>query len=199
MIISLLKETGAMLDGHFLLSSGCHSDIYFQCARLLQYPDKARSVIAPIAERIRADIDSGILSIDAVVGPAIGGITAAYEMGRQLGVRAFWTERDDCGAMALRRGFEIDVGQNVLIMEDVVTTAKSSLETARVLESLGAKVTALACIVDRRSGERARPLPFHAFYAAVRIEAVNWNAEECPLCGKGLPLAKPGSRKQGKV
>ncbi|MDR0785843.1 MAG: orotate phosphoribosyltransferase [Treponema sp.] len=193
MIISLLKETSAMLNGHFLLSSGRHSDIYFQCARLLQYTDKARAVIAPVAERIRADMESRVLSVDAVAGPAIGGITAAYEIGGQLGVRAFWTERDDSGAMALRRGFEISAGQNVLIMEDVVTTAKSSLETAAVLEALGAKVTALACVVDR--SDRGLKLPF-PLYAAARIESVSWSAEECPLCGKGVPLVKPGSRKQ---
>jgi orotate phosphoribosyltransferase len=192
-IINLLKESGAMLEGHFLLTSGRHSNRYFQCARLLQYPDKAAAALAGVAERIKADIAAGKLEVDAVVGPAIGGIIAAYELGRQLGLPAFFTERDDTGAVSLRRGFEIKPGQRILISEDVVTTGKSSGECARVLESLGAKISALACIVDRRAAEAADiswPL-----YPAVRILAENWEPEACVLCKKGIPAVKPGSRK----
>ncbi|MDR2747638.1 MAG: orotate phosphoribosyltransferase, partial [Treponema sp.] len=127
-VIDVLKESGAMLEGHFLLSSGRHSDRYFQCARLFQYPDKTALALGPTAERIRADITAGRITVDAVAGPALGGIIAAYELGRQLGLPAFFTERDDRGTMCLRRGFEIQPGQNILIAEDVVTTAKSSGE-----------------------------------------------------------------------
>jgi len=190
-VLGLLRDSGAMLEGHFLLSSGRHSDRYFQCARLLRYPDMAAAALAGIAEKIRRDMESGEPGIDAVVGPAMGGIIVAYELGRQLGLPAFFTERDDSGAMALRRGFEITPGQKILITEDVITTGKSYGECAALLESLGAKVVALACVVDRRqSGEVPWP-----FYPACKVEATNWDAGDCELCKKGIPVVKPGSRK----
>ena len=190
--ISLLRQSGALLEGHFLLSSGRHGDCYFQCAKLLEYPDKAAEALSDIAGQIRSDMKAGKLKIDAIVGPAMGGIIVAYELGRQLGLPAFFTERDDSGIMTLRRGFEVRPGMNILIAEDVVTTAKSSGESAGVLERMGAKITALACIVDRRMEGIELDWPF---YPCVRIEAVNWDAEECDLCKKGVPLVKPGSRK----
>jgi orotate phosphoribosyltransferase len=191
-VINLLRETGAMLEGHFMLSSGRHSDKYFQCARLLQYPDKAAEALRETADRIKADIKSGKLASDAIVGPAMGGIIVAYELGRQLGLPAFFTERDDTGAMSLRRGFEVQPGQRLLIAEDVVTTGKSSGESAKVLESLGAKVTALACVVDRRAEGIGVDWPL---YAACKVNAENWEADSCELCKKGIPAIKPGSRK----
>ncbi|MDR2792092.1 MAG: orotate phosphoribosyltransferase [Treponema sp.] len=190
--VTLLKESGAMLEGHFLLSSGRHSNRYFQCAKLLQYPDKAARVLAPVAERLREAIQAGVIAIDGIAGPALGGIIVAYELGRQLGYPAFFTERDASGSMALRRGFEIRDGMNVLIAEDVITTAKSSLETARILESLGARVTALACIVDRGAFGEGLTLPL---YAAATIEAASWDETDCELCKQGIPAVKPGSRK----
>jgi orotate phosphoribosyltransferase len=191
-VIELFRESGAMLEGHFLLSSGRHSDRYFQCARLLQYPDKAALVLRPVAERIKADISAGRIVVDAVAGPAMGGIVAAYELGRQLGLPAFFTERDETGAMTLRRGFTVEPGQRILIAEDVVTTAKSSGESAAVLESLGATISALSCLVDRRLEGVQVPWPL---YAAIKVSVANWEAEDCELCGKGVPLVKPGSRK----
>jgi orotate phosphoribosyltransferase len=190
--VDLLKESGAMLEGHFLLSSGRHSDKYIQCAKLLRYPDKAALILEPVAERIRADLAAGRLALDAVVGPAMGGIIVAYELGRQLGLPAFFTERDETGAMSLRRGFTIEPGQRVLIAEDVVTTAKSSGESAAVLERLGAKIAALSCLVDRRLEGVEVPWPL---YAALAIRVGNWEAESCGLCNQGVPLVKPGSRK----
>jgi orotate phosphoribosyltransferase len=190
--VELFRESGAMLEGHFLLSSGRHSDKYFQCARLLQYPDRAALVLGPVAERIRADMAAGKLALDAVAGPAMGGIIAAYELGRQLGLPAFFTERDETGAMTLRRGFRIEPGQRILIAEDVVTTAKSSGESAAVLEKMGAQIAALSCLVDRRMEGIRVPWPL---YAAVSIAVGNWEAETCELCRKGVPLVKPGSRK----
>jgi orotate phosphoribosyltransferase len=192
-IIDLLRESGAMLEGHFLLSSGRHSDRYFQCAKLLQYPDKAEAALVTVAERIRADIQAGKLAVDAVAGPALGGIIVAYELGRLLGLPAFFTERDDTGTMTLRRGFEVRPGQRILISEDVVTTGKSSGECAGALEARGAAVSALACVVDRRAPDAAA-LPW-PLYPAVRITAANWDAGECELCKKGVPPVKPGSRK----
>ena len=192
-ILTLLRETGAMLEGHFLLSSGRHSNKYFQCAKLLQYPDKAALSLSGIAEKIRTDIQAGVLAVDAVAGPAMGGIIAAYELGRQLGLPVFFTERGNDGEMALRRGFEVFAGQKILIIEDVITTGKSFGECAAVLENLGAKITALACLVDRHGvSEINIPWPF---YPACRVDAVNWDASECELCKKGIPAVKPGSRK----
>ncbi|MCL2609523.1 MAG: orotate phosphoribosyltransferase [Treponema sp.] len=191
-VLDLLRKSEAMLEGHFLLSSGRHSDRYFQCARLLRFPEMAEAALSGVAEKIRQDIASGTLRIDAVVGPAMGGIIVAYELGRQLGLPALFTERDESGRMTLRRGFEAGPGDRLLIAEDVVTTGKSSGECAASLESLGAKVVALACIVDRRQDE---PLPW-PFYPACRVKASNWEADDCELCRKGIPAVKPGSRKR---
>jgi orotate phosphoribosyltransferase len=191
--VTLLRESGAMLEGHFLLSSGRHSNRYFQCARLLQYPDRAAAVLSLAADRIRADMQAGKLVLDAVAGPAIGGIVVAYELGRQLGLPAFFTERDDTGVMKLRRGFTVEPGARILIAEDVVTTGKSSGESAAVLEVLGGRIEALACVVDRRSSGADIPWPL---YAAVKLEAANWDGADCELCRQGIPCVKPGSRKQ---
>jgi orotate phosphoribosyltransferase len=191
-VINLLRESEAMLEGHFLLSSGRHSDRYFQCARLLQYPARAAAALSGVAAKIKADIAAGTLAVDAVAGPAMGGIIVAYELGRQLGLPAFFTERDDSGAMTLRRGFEIRPGLRILIAEDVVTTGKSSLESAGVLEKLGGRVTALACVVDRRAAGVPVSWPV---YAAAALETANWEADSCELCKKGIPAVKPGSRK----
>ncbi|HNY63754.1 MAG TPA: orotate phosphoribosyltransferase [Bacteroidales bacterium] len=183
MVIQLLKESGALLEGHFLLSSGKHADRYFQCAKLLQYPDKAEKAIKVIADQVKD------LGIDIVVGPAMGGIVAAYELGRQLGVPAIFTEREE-GKMTLRRGFEVHAGQKVLVVEDVVTTGKSSLETIEVLEGFGAEVVGIACVVNRSSEPIKYPL-----YHAVKLDVITWDKEDCPLCKQGVPIVKPGSRK----
>ena len=190
--ISLLKESGALLEGHFLLSSGKHGDRYFQCAKLLEFPDRAAAALARLAEQIRMDMVAGKLQIDAVVGPAMGGIIVAYELGRQLKLPAFFTERDESGIMTLRRGFQIRPGQKILVAEDVVTTAKSSGECVKAIEEMGGVISALACVVDRRAVGLELTWPF---YAACRLEASIWAPEECELCRKGIPLVKPGSRK----
>lgn len=194
-VASILSDCQAMLGGHFLLSSGKHSSQYFQCARLLQYPDRAAEVIKIVADRIKAETTAGTLAVDAVIGPAMGGIVVAYELGRQLGVPAFFTERNDEGAMALRRGFEIKPGERIVIAEDVVTTGKSTLETAERIKALGGVVVASICIVDRRPADAANPFPWPLF-AALRQPAVLWDAAECALCKEGkTPAVKPGSRK----
>lgn len=200
--VSLLRETGAMLEGHFLLTSGKHSDRYFQCARLLQHADRAQAALAPVAAAIRASVAGGGIEAHALVGPAMGGIVAAYELGRQLGLPAFFTERGDDGRMTLRRGFEVSAGQSLIIVEDVITTGKTSAETAAILEAMGARVSAFACVVDRRGNrlrsgqlsEGSAPLDGRPVFASVRLSADVWDAADCPLCGR-LPLVKPGSRK----
>jgi orotate phosphoribosyltransferase len=191
-IVQLLKETGAMKEGHFLLSSGRHSDQYFQCAQLFMNPDKAKLGISVVRDAILKDVQKGVFGIDAVVGPAMGGIIAAYELGSQLGLPAFFTERNDEGKMTLRRGFTVFEGQRILIAEDVITTGKSSAETAAVLESHGAQIVALACVVDRRTDEIHLKWPI---YSAVKVEAISWDPCDCSLCKKNIPIDKPGSRK----
>jgi orotate phosphoribosyltransferase len=193
--LELLKESGAMLEGHFLLSSGRHSDRYFQCARLMQYPDRAAEALRPLAELIRARIDAGTMVVDALVGPAMGGIVVAYELGRQLGLPAFFTERDDTGAMTLRRGFELTPGMSILMVEDVVTTGLSTGECAAVIRAGGATPVALACIVDRRAQGLELPWPV---FAGCAVEAHDWDAGSCPLCARGQAVIKPGSRKTAR-
>jgi orotate phosphoribosyltransferase len=182
MIINILKEVGALLEGHFLLSSGRHSDKYCQCAKLLQYPDKAEKVLAVVKEKLK-DVE-----FDMVLGPAMGGIIVAYELGRQCGKPAIFSERVD-GVMTIKRGFEIKSGDRILITEDVVTTGKSSVETAEVIKALGGIVVGIACVVDRSSEEIEYPL-----YSAIKLEIKSYEMENCPMCLKNIPYIKPGSR-----
>lgn len=181
-VLEILKEADALLEGHFLLSSGRHSNRYVQCAKLLQYPDKAAQVLSIAHDKVK-DLD-----FDIVLGPAMGGVVVAYELGRQLGKPAIFTERVE-GKMALRRGFEIKPGQKVLITEDVVTTGKSSLETAEVIKSFGAEVVGIACIVDRKTSQIDLPI-----YSCIELEIESFDKEECPLCKQGIEYIKPGSR-----
>jgi len=184
-VISILKEVEAFLTGHFLLSSGKHSNGYCQCAKLLQYPDKAKTVLELVTDQVNN------LDFDLVVGPAMGGIIVAYELARQTGRPGIFTEREN-NVMTLRRGFEIKPGQKVLITEDVVTTGKSSLETAEVLKNLGAEVVGICCIVDRRPKNIELPYPV---YSAVKLDIDTFEVADCPLCKQDIPYIKPGSRK----
>lgn len=186
-IIDLLKETNAFLEGHFLLSSGKHSNGYVQCAKLLQYPDKASIV----CDEIKNKLDEDNIELDIVVGPAMGGIVIAYELGRTLGIPAIFTEREN-DEMTLRRGFEIKPGQKVLIVEDVVTTGKSSKETIKVIEKYGGEVLGIGCLVDRTGGKDIGI----KLYPAVQINLKTYDYNECPLCKDNIELIKPGSRKK---
>lgn len=182
MVIKLLEESQALLKGHFLLSSGKHSDGYVQCAKLLQHPDRAEKALSELVGRLKE------LDIDIVVGPAMGGIVVAYELGRQLVKPAVFTERVD-GEMTLRRGFEINKGDRVLIAEDVVTTGKSAFEAIDAVKKLGGEVVAIASLVDRTDGNLDIPL-----YAATKVEINTFEVDECPLCKEGMEIVKPGSR-----
>lgn len=182
-ILDIFKEVEALMEGHFLLSSGKHSNRYVQCAKLLQYPDKAEKVLKVAVDKIKD------LGIDLVVGPAMGGVVVSYEIGRQLGVPAIFTERED-GVMTLRRGFEVKEGQKVIIAEDVVTTGKSSLETIKVIEDNGGEVVGIASLVDRKSSNIDYPI-----YSCIELNIESFDKEECPLCEKGIEIVKPGSRK----
>lgn len=182
----ILKECEAFLEGHFLLSSGRHSGAYCQMAFLQQYPDKCAEVMATVAEKLK-DID-----VDVIVGPAMGGIVYAYELGRQLGKRAIFTERVD-NVMTLKR-FALHPGEKCIIAEDVVTTGISSLETKKVIEAAGCECLGIVCVVDRTRAEAPSPIPILA--SALKLDLPNYLPEECPICKEGkLPLVHLGSRK----
>lgn len=184
-VLEILKETGVLLEGHFLLTSGRHSDKYMQCAKVFQYPTYSEELSRMLAAQL-SDLD-----IDLVIGPAIGGIVFSYEMGRVLGVKTLFAEREN-GTMTLRRGFSIEPGCRVFVVEDAVTTGGSVKEVISLVESLGAKVVGVGSLVDRSGGSVDFGVPFYAVYRTV-IES--YTADECPLCKEGkIPLVKPGSR-----
>ncbi|MEG1257056.1 orotate phosphoribosyltransferase [Clostridium sp.] len=183
-VIDILVECEALLEGHFLLSSGKHSNRYCQCAKLLQHPDKAAEVLSVVTEQVK-DLD-----VDMLVGPAMGGIIVAYELARQLGKPGIFTERKN-EVMTLTRGFEIKKGQRVLITEDVVTTGKSTMEVVKILTELGAEVIGVCCLVDRRIENCELTLPL---YSACKLNIESFAKEECPLCKENIPYIKPGSR-----
>ncbi|MBV7272293.1 orotate phosphoribosyltransferase [Clostridiaceae bacterium UIB06] len=184
MVIDTLKEVEALLEGHFLLSSGKHSNRYCQCAKLLQYPDKAAKVLKVVADKLK-DVDFNL-----VVGPAMGGVVVSYELARQTGKPGIFAEREN-GEMTIRRGFQINKGDKIIISEDVVTTGKSSLEVAKVIEGLGGEVVGISCIVDRRAEGVAIPYPI---YSAIKLNINVYEKENCPMCKEGTPYIKPGSR-----
>ena len=184
-MLTLLQETGAVLDGHFVLSSGKHAGRYIQCAKLLQHPDRAEWVCRALAERAE-----GIGPIDLVVGPALGGIVVSYELARAFQVRGLFTERWE-GKTTLRRGFEIEAGERVLVAEDVVTTGRSTLEVVDLVKANGGEVVGIACIVDRRPAEVELPVPLAS---VLKLEIPVYEPNDCPLCREGLPVTKPGSR-----
>lgn len=190
-VLKIFKEKNALLEGHFKLSSGLHSEKYLQCALVLQYPD--------IAEKLAKDIAKGFAKekIDVVVGPAMGGITLAYEVARQLGVRGIFTERQDsphagAGKMVLRRGFGINASERVLVVEDVVTTGLSTNEVIEVIKAQGGVIAGVASIIDRSNGTAKFPAPFKPL---AKVEVKTCEEKDCPLCKKGVPVVKPGSRK----
>jgi len=182
-----MTAVGAHRKGHFRLSSGLHSGDYLQCALYLADPVRAGRAGALIAEGIRA---MG-LEPDLIVSPALGGVIIGHEAARALGRPFLFTERQD-GVMTLRRGFALAPGQSVVIVEDVVTTGKSTREVVRVLEGAGARVLAMASMVNRSGKPNPfAPLPYHAL---LTVDFPVWDPESCPLCAQGAPLEKPGSR-----
>lgn len=185
-MISLLKETNALLEGHFLLSSGLHSEAYVQCALLLRDPKISEKVCKALADKFNDN------KPDLVVGPALGGVIVAYEVARQLGVPNIFAEREN-GKMTLRRGFSVEKGQKVLVIEDVITTGGSSQEVVELLEGMGAEVIGAGSIIDRSSGGEVKlTVPYKSL---LELNIKTYTKEECPLCKQGLEAVKPGSRK----
>jgi len=185
-ILERFVELGAVKKGHFLLSSGKHSDTYIQCAKIFEYPIEAEKIVGMLAEKL-----SG-LKIDTVIGPAIGGITVAYELGRALGIRAIFAEREH-GIFTLRRGFEIKEKEKVLIAEDVITTGGSAKEVIELVRNLKGEIVGVASLVDRSKEKQIFDVPF---FSLIKIELEIFNEEDCPLCKKGIPFIKPGSRQR---
>lgn len=180
----IFKKANALLTGHFRLTSGRHSNQYMQCAQVLQYPHYASKLCADLAEKFAGK------KVDVVIGPAMGGIIVANEVARALGVRSIFTEREQ-GAMTLRRGFNIDKNEKVLVVEDVITTGGSVKEVIDVVKATGAEIVGVGVLVDRSNGQVDFGLPTEAI---LRLDIKSYQPEECPLCKEGLPLVKPGSR-----
>lgn len=184
MVNGLLEKTGVLQTGHFLLTSGRHSNKYMQCAKIFQHPDISAEISKDLAEKYDG------YDIDIVIGPAIGGIILAYEVARQLEVMALFAEREN-GVMTLRRGFEIKPGSRVLVVEDVITTGGSVKEVIDVVRSSGGEVVGVACVVDRSGGKAIFDVPFKS---AIKIEIETFKPEDCPMCKSGSEAVKPGSR-----
>ncbi|TNE65235.1 MAG: orotate phosphoribosyltransferase [Alphaproteobacteria bacterium] len=185
-VLQEFRDAKALLEGHFLLSSGLHSSVYLQCARVLMDPKRADRLCKAFADKLRA---TGV-EIDLVVSPAMGGVIVGYEVARQLGVPGIFTERVD-GEFALRRGFEIPKGARVLMMEDVITTGLSSRECIKTINDWGGNVVAAGCLINRSGGKVDVGAPVTAL---VTIEAPTYKPEELPESLKAVPAVKPGSR-----
>jgi orotate phosphoribosyltransferase len=183
-VLDRFRQAGALLDGHFRLTSGLHSPGYLQCALVLQHPAHAEACGAEIADRVRG------LGAQVVLSPALGGIVIGQEVGRALGIRAIFAERQD-GKLMLRRGFTLAPGEKVLVVEDVVTTGGSTRETIDVARAAGAHVVGAASIIDRSGGQQSLDVPYHAL---ATLSVPTYQPEACPLCAAGQPVVKPGSR-----
>jgi orotate phosphoribosyltransferase len=183
-VLDLFRHSGALLEGHFRLSSGLHSDRYLQSALVLQHPDFAEQLGRALAARLEH------LQPTAILSPALGGIVIGQEVGRAMQIRALFAERQD-GALSLRRGFTLAPSDRVVVVEDVITTGGSTRETVAVAEAAGAHVMGAAAIIDRGSDPGRLDMPLQAL---VRMEVPAYPPESCPLCAKGVPVTKPGSR-----
>jgi orotate phosphoribosyltransferase len=188
-LLPLFQQRGAVLDGHFLLSSGLHSPRYLQCARVLMDPALATRLGADLARELAAVV--GEARPTAVVAPALGGVIVAHEVARALGVRGLFTERQD-GVMTLRRGFALEPGEKVVVVEDAITTGKSTREVMDAVRARGAQVVAVGSLVDRSAGGLDLGVPRRSL---LRIDVPTWEASACPLCAEGSRPEKPGSRR----
>jgi orotate phosphoribosyltransferase len=183
--LALFRRAGALLEGHFRLSSGLHSTGYLQSALVLQHPSDAAALGSAIAEHVKN------LRPAAVVSPALGGLIIGHEVARALGVRAIFAERAGGTTLSLRRGFTLAPGERVLVVEDVFTTGKSTRETMDVAREAGAEVVGAAAIVDRSGGTIDFPVPYKS---VIELSLPTYDPDACPLCKQGVPVTKPGSR-----
>ncbi len=183
-IIAMMKEAEVLLEGHFLLTSGRHSDKYMQCAKIFQNAKYSEPLCAELVAQYKDD------NVELVIGPAIGAIQMSYEVGKQLGVKNIFAEREN-GAMTLRRGFTIEKGQRVLIVEDVVTTGGSVREVMDLVKECGGEIVGVGSIVDRTGGKIDFGVPYRSAFS---MDITSYEPDDCPICKSGLPLVKPGSR-----
>ena len=183
-ILNIFRESEALLEGHFILTSGLHSASYFQCAKVFQYPWHAETLCRDTAAHFKDK------NIDVVVSPAVGGIVFGQEVGRLLNVRTIFSERVD-GKMTLRRGFEISPGERVLLAEDVTTTGGSVKEVMELVKECGAAIVAVTSVVDRSGGKAQFGAPYFSLF---QMEVKNYDPDACPLCESGSQAVKPGSR-----
>lgn len=183
-IAEVFTKCGAMMTGHFRYTSGLHGSVYMQCAQVLRYPEYTELLCKELAADFRDK------QVELVVGPAMGGILVAYEVARQLGVPAIFTEREN-GEMKLRRGFEIVPGQRVLVVEDVITTGGSVQEVLDIVKATGGVPVGVGVLVDRSGGKVAFDVPLAPL---LKLDLANYDPEDCPLCKQGIPVVKPGSR-----
>jgi orotate phosphoribosyltransferase len=183
-VLDLFRESGALLEGHFKLSSGLHSGGYLQCALVLQHPRLAETLGRALAAKLRA------LNPTVVLSPAVGGLIIGHEVGRSLGVRAIFAERQD-SQMTLRRGFSLAPTDRVAVIEDVITTGLSTRETIAVAQAAGASVVGAGSIIDRSGGTADVSVPA---FSLLTLSLPTYQADDCPLCKEGKPVEKPGSR-----
>lgn len=186
-VLNLLEQAEGVLHGHFCLTSGLHSDIYFQCAKLYQYPQITEELGKKLAEKL-SDIE-----FDTIVAPAIGAVIIGYETAKQAKKRNLFVERKD-GIMQLRRGYSLKKGERVVIIEDVITTARTIKETMEAIKEFEPEIVAVGCIVDRTKGKTE-----YNIKSLMQIDPVVYEPDNCPLCKEGIPLVKPGSRGEEKV
>ena len=184
--LKILKETDALLEGHFILSSGLHSEKYVQCAKLLSKPNKAKNLCLSLAEKINKNFPN----IDLILSPAIGGIVIGYEIGRVLNIDTIFAERVN-GDFSLRRDFEIKKNQKVLLVEDVITTGKSSLECSKLITKFGGIISGYACLIDRSNGKSKID---KKIVSQIEIEIPIYNSENLPKHLQNIKAVKPGSR-----
>ncbi len=187
-VLTQFRETDALLEGHFLLSSGLHSDRYLQCAKVLMHPERAAKLCAALAAKVKDSL--GEDGVDFVVAPAMGGVIVGYEMARQLGVPGMFTERVD-GVFEFRRGFELPKGARVIMSEDIVTTGKSSRECIEVINGAGGNVVGATCLIDRSNGTADVGVPL---FSLMQMEVKTYDPENLPAHLQGSQAIKPGSR-----
>ncbi len=187
-VLSHFRETEALLEGHFLLSSGLHSDRYLQCARVLMHPDRAAILCRALADKVISSLGEG--AVDMVVAPAMGGVVVGYEMARQLGVPGIFTERVE-GEFTFRRGFDVPKGARIIMSEDIVTTGKSSRECIDVIRQAGGEVVGATCLIDRSNGSADVGVPL---YSLLGMDVKSFEADNLPPHLQAIPAVKPGSR-----
>ena len=186
-VLEILEKTNGLLKGHFCLTSGLHSDEYFQCAKLYQYPEYTEKIGKMIAEKL-SDLD-----FDTIIAPAVGAVIIGYEVAKQAKKRNLFVERKD-GIMQLRRGYKLSKGEKVVIIEDVITTARTIKETIECIKEFEPEVIATGCIVDRSCGKTGLNI-----ISLAQVTPKTYEPDDCPLCKAGIPIEKPGSRQEVKV